>query len=183
MDHVEDIRHALGRMVDIALQINERRLLLQHAVLIALLDRVDNRLLIGMALADVHIIADADDVRHKRDHVCGLADRLAVGDLTLALVQILHLQPQQVARRGKGESGAGGVVAEIGDTQTGIEDLCGDIALPEIAESVRDGKDCGDLVVGLVPCQEEIVFIHIVNAERSQFLGEFFCFAHFCSSA
>ena len=40
--------------------------------------------MIGVALADVHVVPDADDVGHEGDHVGGLADGLAVGDLALA---------------------------------------------------------------------------------------------------
>ena len=84
-------------MVDIALQVDERRLLLEDPVSVSLLDSVRNRLLIGVALADVHVVTDSDDVRHEGNHVGGLADRLAVCDLALLLVQILRGQSQQVA--------------------------------------------------------------------------------------
>ena len=163
MDDMVEISHSLGRVVDVALEVDEGRLLLEDAVLIALFESVRDLLLIGMALADVHIVADADDVSHKGDHVGGLADGLAVGDLALALVQILHLYAQQIAGRGKGEAGTGGVIAEVGDTQTRVEYLCRDIPLPEVAERVGYREDRGDLVVGLIPCQEEVVLIHLVN--------------------
>ncbi len=52
--------------------------------------------MIVVALADEHVVTDADDVGHEGDHVSRLADGLAVGDLGLLLVQILHLKAQQV---------------------------------------------------------------------------------------
>ena len=67
---------------------------------------------VGVALADVHVIADSDDVCHERDHVGGLTDGLAVCYLGFALVQILYFQSQQVAGGSEGEAGTGGVVAE-----------------------------------------------------------------------
>ena len=67
---------------------------------------------VGVALADVHVIADSDDVCHEGDHVGGLTNGLAVGYLGFALVQILYFQAQQVAGGSEGEAGTGGVVAE-----------------------------------------------------------------------
>ena len=71
-----------------------------------------------MALTDVHVIPDTDDLCHKGDHIGGLSDSFAVGDLRLLLVQVLALESQQVAGGGKGEPGAGGVVPEDGDTKS-----------------------------------------------------------------
>ena len=110
-------------MVHIALQVHQSGLLLQDTVAVAFLHGVHKGLLILVALADEHIIADADDVGHEGHHVRGLADGLAVGDLALALVQVLDLQAQQVAGGGEGKAGAGGVVPEQGDAQAGLEDL------------------------------------------------------------
>ena len=85
-----------------------------------------------VTLTDEHIVPDADDVRHEGHHIGGFPDGLAVGDLRLLFVQILNLQTQQITGGGKGEAGAGGVVPEDGDTQTGIKDPGGLIPLPEI---------------------------------------------------
>ena len=126
---MQHIGHALRRMVDVALQVHERRALLENAVAIAFFQRVHKRLLVLVALMDVHIVADADDVGHEGDHVRGLADGLAVGDLGFLLIEDLLLQAQQVARRGEREAGTGGVVAEQGDAEAGNEDLRGLVAL------------------------------------------------------
>ena len=67
--------------------------------LMALGDRIHHLMHVGVALADVHIVADADHVRHEGDHVGRLAHGLAVGHLALALVKVLHGQAQQVAPR------------------------------------------------------------------------------------
>ena len=150
-------------MVDVALEVDQGGLLLQHAVLVALGHGVHELVHVGVALANVHVVADADDVGHEGHHVGGLADGLAVGDLALALVQILHLQAQQVA--GGGEAGAGGVVAEQGDTQAGLEDLGGDVVLAHVAQGVGDGEDGLELVVGLFPGQEEVALVHLFEVE------------------
>ena len=170
MDDVQHVGHALGRVVDVALEIDQRRLLLQHAVLVALGHGVHHGLLVGVALADVHVVADADDVRHEAYHVRSLAHRLAVGYLALALVEVLHLQAQQVAGRGKGEAGAGGVVAEEADAEAGLEDLGGDVVLAHVAESVGHGEHGLELVVGLVPGQEEVALVHLLEVELVEFV-------------
>ena len=74
-----------------------------------------------------------------------------MGNLGLLLIENLLFQTQEVAGGGEGEAGTGGVVAEQGDAQTGVEDLRGLVALTQIAQSVGYGKDSVDLVVGLVP--------------------------------
>ena len=165
VDDVEHIGHALGGVVDVALEVDQSGLLLQDAVLVALGDGVDHFVHVGVALADVHVVPDADDVCHEGDHVGGLTDGLAVGDLALALVQVLDLQAQQVAGGGEGETGAGGVVAEEGDAQAGLEDLGGDVVLAHVAQGVGDGKDGLQLVVGLFPGEEEVALVHLLEVE------------------
>ena len=155
VDDVQHVGHALGGVVDVALQVDQGGLLLQNAVPVALGHGVHHVVLIGVALADVHVVPDADDVGHEGDHVGGLADGLAVGDLALALVQVLDLQAQQVAGGGEGEAGAGGVVPEQGDAQAGLKDLGGDVVLPHVAQGVGHGEDGLQLVVGLVPGQKK----------------------------
>ena len=92
VDNVEHIRHCLCRVVNIALQVYKSRFLLQDPVFISLGYRVNNFVHVSISLSDVHIVADADDVSHKGNHVCRLPDRLAVCHLGFALVQILHLK-------------------------------------------------------------------------------------------
>ena len=132
MDHVEHICHALGWVVHIALEVHQRGPLLQNAVPVAFIQGIHKGFLIFVTLTDEHIVPYADDVRHEGHHVGGFPDGLAVGDLRLLFVQILNLQTQQITGGGKGEAGAGGVVPEDGDTQTGIKDPGGLIPLPEI---------------------------------------------------
>ena len=182
MDAVQHVRHALRRVVDVALEVDERRLLLEHARLVALGDGVDDVVHVGVALADVHIVADADDVRHERDHVRGLAHRFAVRDLALALVEVLHLKPEKVARRRKAEARAGGVVTEQRDAESGIEDLAGDVVLTQVTQRVRHGKHRRDLVVGLFPGQEKVAVVHVVELELVQLVGVFLDVAHNSSS-
>ena len=132
-----------------------------------------------MTLADEHIIADTDDVRHEGDHVGSLANRFAVGDLGLLLVQILHLQTQQIAGGGEGETGAGGVVAEDGNAQSGVEHAGALVTLTQVAECVRHGENGVDLVIGLVPSPIEIVLVHIVDVQGGQMTCQLNSLAHF----
>ena len=156
-------------------------LLLENAVAVALLQSVHERLLVLVALMDVHIVADADDVGHEGDHVGRLADGLAVGDLGLLLVEDLLLEAEEVAGGGEGEAGTGGVVAEEGDAQTGVEDLRGLVALTQVAQGVGHGEDSVDLVVGLVPGPVEVGLIHIVDVELLQMSCQLNSFAHVLS--
>ena len=171
VDAVEHVRHALGGMVDVALEVDQRGLLLEDARLVALGDGVHHVVHVGVALADVHVVPDADDVGHEGDHVGRLAHGLAVGDLALALVQVLDLQAQQVAGGGEGEAGAGGVVPEQGDAQPGIEDFGGDVVFPHVAQRVGHGEHGGQLVVGLLPGQEEVAFVHRLKVQAVEFLN------------
>ena len=182
VDDMEHIGHALGGVIHVALQVDQRGLLLQNTVAVALLHGVHEGLLILVALADEHIVADADDIGHEGHHVGRLADSLAVGDLGLLLVQILHLQAQQVAGGGEGEAGTGGVVAEDGDAQTGIEHAGALVALTQVAEGVGHGEDGVDLVIGLVPSPIEIVLVHIVDVQGGQMTCQLNSLAHFLFS-
>ena len=155
-------------MVDVALQVDQSGLLLQDAGLVALGDSLHEFLLVGVALANVHVVTDTDDVSHEGNHVGSLADGLAVGDLGLALVQVLNFQTQQVAGGSEGETGTGGVVAEQGDAQAGLEDLGGDVVLTHVAQSVSHGEDGFDFVVGLVPGQEEVAVVHFLEVQGIQ---------------
>lgn len=152
-------------VVDVALEVDQSGPLLQHSGIMPLPHSVGDGVHIGVALADIHIVPDTDDVRHKGDHVGGLPDGLAVGDLALALVQVLHLQAQQIAGGGEGEPGAGGVVPEQGDAQPGVKHLGGDIPLPEGAEDVRHRPDGLQLVVGFLPGEEKVIVIHILAVQ------------------
>ena len=178
VDDVEHIGHALGGMVDVALEVDERRALLEDTVAVALFERVDEGLLILVALADEHIVADADDVSHEGDHVGGLTHGLAVGDLAHLLVEHLLLKTEEVAGGGEGEAGAGGIVAEDGDAEAGVEHLGVLVALAQVAQGVRHGEDRVDLLVGLVPGPVEVVLVHIVDVERFEMTRQFDSLAH-----
>ena len=178
---MQHVGHALRRMVNIALQVDERGSLLENAVAVALFQSVHERLLVLVALMDVHIVADADDISHEGNHVGRFTDRLAMGDLGLLLVEDLLLKAEEVAGGGEREAGTGGVVAEQGDAQTGVEDLRGLVALTQVAQSVGYGKDSVDLVVGLVPGPVEVGLIHVVDVEFLKMSCQFNCFAHVLS--
>ena len=175
---MQHIGHALGGVIHVALQVHQGGLLLQNAVAIAFLHGVHEGGLILVALADEHVVTDADDVGHEGHHVGRLADGLAVGDLGLLLVQVLHLQAQQVAGGGEGEAGAGGVVAEDGDAQAGIEDPGALVALAQVTQGVGHGEHSVDLVVGLVPGPVEVGLVHIVDMQSLQMACQLDGLAH-----
>ena len=158
-------------MVDVALQVHQRGLLLQHAVPVARGNGVHELMHIGVALADVHIVPNSDHISHEGDHVGGFPDGFAMGDLAFALVQILHFQAQQIAGGGEGEAGTGGVIPEQGDAQTGLENLGGDIVLTHIAQGVGHGEDGFQLVVGLFPGQEKVAIVHILEIQGVQLVN------------
>ena len=172
MDDVQHVRHALGGVVHVALQVHQGGLLFQNAVPVALLHGIHEGLLVLVALADEHVVPDTDDVGHEGDHVGGLADGLAVGDLALLLVQVLDGQTQQVAGGGEGEPGAGGVVPEDGDAQAGIEDPGALVALAQVTQGVGHGEDGLQLLVGLVPGPVEVGLVHVVDVQLFQMLGQ-----------
>ena len=172
MDDLFHIRQTLGRMVDIALQVDKCRLLLQDTVLVTLRHRVNHGLLIGVALADIHVIADTDDVCHEGDHVRGLSHRLAMRDLALLLIQVLHLKAKQIAGGAERESGSCGIIAEQGNSQPGVKDLRGDIPLSQIPERVRHGKQRHDLIICLIPGKEEIILIHVTELQCVQLVNK-----------
>ena len=176
---MQHIGHALRRMVDIALQVHQRGTLLENAVTVALFQRIHERLLIFVALMDVHVVADADDVGHERDHVGRFADGLAVGDLRLLFIEHLLLQTQQVARRGEGEAGTGGVIAEERNAEAGIENLRGLVALAQVAQRVGHGKDRVEFFVSLIPRPVEVGLVHVVDMQGLEMSGKFNSFAHF----
>ena len=58
----------------------------------ALCNSVNYFVHVSVALADVHVIADTDNVSHEGNHVSCLTNCLAVSNLALAFVQILNFQ-------------------------------------------------------------------------------------------
>ena len=76
-----EIGHGLGRVVDIALQVNQRRTLRQNALLIAIIQRGADFAHIGVARSQEHIVANTNGIGAERDHVGGFTHGFAVGDL------------------------------------------------------------------------------------------------------
>ena len=178
VDDVEHIGHALRRVVDVALEVHKRRALFEDAVAVALFERVHEGLLILVALTDEHIVANADDVGHERDHVRRLAHGLAVCDLGLLFIEHLLLKTQQVARGGKREARARGVVAEDRNAEAGIEDLRVLVALAQVAQRVGHGEDRVDLLVALVPRPVEVALVHVIDVQSLKVACQFNSLAH-----
>ena len=63
MDQMKGIGHRLGGMIDIALQIDQCGPLGQHTLLMPLAHCPGHLLHIGVALPDINVITDADDLR------------------------------------------------------------------------------------------------------------------------
>ena len=159
-------------MIGVGLQGDERGTVIQNAVLVSLLDRLGDLGHVGVALADVHVIADADDVGHEGDHGSGLADGLAVSDLGLLLVQVLQLKAEQVGGLREGEARTGGVVTEQGDGQARVEDLGRNVVLAQLAQGVGDDVERLELIGGLVPGVQEVAAVHTLKIEAVQLLDE-----------
>ena len=112
------VGHGLRRVVNIALQVDHGRTVGQNAFFIAHIQRFGDFDLIGMAGAQIHVVADTDDFGAKRNHIGRFLNRFAVSDLRFCFVQILHAQTQKVAGRGKRKARARRIVAENGNSQT-----------------------------------------------------------------
>ena len=172
VDEVEHVGRGLRGVVGIGLQGDERGTVIQNAVLVSLLHGLGDLGHVGVALADVHVVADADDVGHEGDHGSGLADGLAVSDLGLLLVQVLQLKAEQVGGLREGEARTGGVVAEQGDSQARVEDLGRDVVLTQLAQGVGDDVESLELIGGLVPGVQEVAAVHTLKVETVQLLDE-----------
>ena len=178
LDEVEHVGGGLGGVVGVGLQGDQGRTVVQDAVVVGLLHGLGDLGHVGVALADVHVVADADDVSHEGDHGSGLADGLAVGDLGLLLVQVLKLEAEQVGGLGEGEAGAGGVVAEERHGQAGVEDLGGDVALAQVAQGGGGGVEGAQLVGGLVPGVQEVAAVHALEVKAVQHVDVLLDLAH-----
>ena len=159
-------------MVGVGLQAHERRTVVEDAVSIGLGDGLCDLLHVGIALADELVVADADHIGHEGDHGRGLADRLAVGDLGLGLVEVLELQAKHVRAGSEGEAGAGRVVTEVRDRQAGLEDAGRDVALAEVAQGIGHEVERLQLIGGLVPGVEEIALVHVREVEGLELVEE-----------
>ena len=98
---LHQVGHALGGVVDVALQVDQVGPLLQDAGREAVFHGGGYLLHVRVTRAQENVVADADELGKEGDHVGRLAHGLAVGDLRTALVQVLNAQAQQVRRREK----------------------------------------------------------------------------------
>ncbi len=144
-------------MVDVALQVDHRRPLRQHAVGETVVERGADFAHVRVARAEVHVVADADGLGTERHHVGGLAHRLAVRDLRLAFVEILLPKPQQVQRRRIGKAGPGGVVAEDRYADAGGKYARVDVLGPHEPQYLGHFQDLLELVGSLLPGQKQIL--------------------------
>ena len=124
-----------------------------------------------VTFANVHIITDTDNVSHEGDHVSCLTNGLTMSDLALALVKILNLKTKQVTSRCERETGTGRVITEQGDAQAGLKHLGRDVVLSHVTQSVSYGENSLDLIIGLLPGQEEIALVHIFEVQFVQFVN------------
>ncbi len=151
------VRHALRRVIDIALQVDHRRALRQHAVGETVVQCGADFAHVRVARAQVHVVADADGIGAERHHVGGLAHRLAVRDLRLAFVEVLLPQPQQVQRRRIREARAGGVVAKDRNADPGAEHPRVDVLRPQELQHLGHLQDLLQLIWCLLPGQQQVL--------------------------
>jgi len=79
-------------VVDVALQVDHGRAGGQNAGLDALIEGFPDFALVAVAFAEVHVVANANRLGEEADHVRSFADGLAVRDLALAFVEVLHVE-------------------------------------------------------------------------------------------
>jgi hypothetical protein len=158
---VQDVGHGLGGVVDVALEVDHGGAVGQDAGGQAFVEALGYFALVLVAFAEVHVVPDADGLGQEADHVGGLADGLAVGDLALALVQVLDIEAQEVGGAGVGEAGAGAVVPEVGHGDAVLPEPGVDVRLAHLAQDV--GHEVGGLkfVAALLPGEEEVLVVHV----------------------
>lgn len=157
---MEEVGHGLGGMVYIGLKVHDAGAVGQDARGHAVVESLAYLALILVALSEVHIVADADRLGEEADHVGGLAHGLAVGDLALALVEVLDVKAEEVAGAREGEASARGVVAEVGYGYARVPDARGDVRLAHGPQGIRHDEGGVDLVPALFPGQEKVLVVH-----------------------
>ena len=134
-------------MVDVALEIDQSGFLLQNTCFMSFRNGVNNGMHVGVAFSNIHVVTDSDRVRHEGNHVGCFANRFAVRNLALTLIQILNFQTQQIAGGSEGKPCPRAVVTEQGDAKTGVKDLGGNVVLAEMTQRVGNGENRFDLVL------------------------------------
>ncbi|OPZ81507.1 MAG: hypothetical protein BWY77_00611 [bacterium ADurb.Bin431] len=104
---MEEIGRGLGGMVDVALEVDDRGMLMEDPRFEALPEGGADLAHIPVALAEEHVVADADRFGEEGDHRGGLAHGFAVGDLGLDLVEFGESESEGVDGGGEAEAGAG----------------------------------------------------------------------------
>ena len=98
---LQQVGHRLGGMVDVALEADDAGALVEHALIEPFLNGPGDFAHVAVALAEIHVVADADDLRQERDHVRRLAHGFAVGDLRFALVEFREARPSALTAEAK----------------------------------------------------------------------------------
>src|SRR3989304_4609802 len=118
-----------------------------------------------MPFTDIHVITNADDVCHKRDHRGRLTHRLPMGDLGLALIQVLHLEPQEIACASKTEPRTGRLIPEERYGQAAVKEAAGNVVHSQAAQNLSRKKGGLELVIAFVPRQQKIILVHASTVE------------------
>ena len=158
---LQQVGQRLCGMVNIALEIDDTGSLVEDAPVKPFLHRLRDFAHIGIAFAQVHVVADADRLGQKRNHVGGLAHGFAMGDLGLLLVQLRQAQTQGIDGRGEAEPGAGRVVAEDRDGQAGVKHPERLARLVQLAQALGQERHRAEFVAGLFPGQEKILAVTV----------------------
>ena len=129
---------------------------MKHAVVKSLLHRGGDFAHVSVALAEIHVVANADDLREERNHVRGLAHGLAVGDLRFLLVEIGEAKAEGVDRRRETETRARRVIAKDRDREARIEDAQRFLRAVQLRERLGDEREGADFGVRFFPREQEI---------------------------
>ncbi len=166
-DEVREVGEALRRVVEVALQVDHRRPLREHAFAVALGERGRDLRHVGVPFAEVHVVADADDLGEEADHGGGLAHGLAVGDLRGRLLELLGAEAEQVAGRLEGVAGARRLVAEDREPQAGVEEARREVGAVDLLERLRGGEHEAERRLALAPGEQEVAVVE-PGRERAQ---------------
>ena len=163
------IGHGLGGVINIALQIHQRRALRQYALCKPVIKRCADFAHVGIPGTKEHVVANPDHVCTEGNHVGGFAYRFAVSDLRFPFVQVLLGQPQKIQGGSERETGARRVVTEDRNTQAAVKNLGGNVFAAHTLERLGDREHLLELIRRLFPGQKKVLFMRI-GFQRADFL-------------
>lgn len=151
LDDVDEVRHGLGWVVLVALQVEDSGTSVENFFFIGFLEILGNFGLVSMTFVDILIVSDGHYFRKEGNHGSGFSDGFTVGNLGLANVEFDWLETKECAGLEEGETSSGGVITEFADSDGTMEGGAIDVGLSELFKN-HSSKICGiKLSLGHIP--------------------------------